>query len=85
MKITVLSRIPSTTVVSDNEQTAEARYLIAYIYYVRRDLEVAQQLCLNANGRYATDEELMFFQNYLKTAQLRFSLYQKIQSIDPDS
>ncbi len=34
---------------SDNEQTAEARYLIAYIYYVRRDLDIAKQLCLNAN------------------------------------
>ena len=34
---------------SDNEQTAEARYLIAYIYYLRRDLERAQELCINAN------------------------------------
>ncbi|MEL6863391.1 MAG: hypothetical protein AAFP19_03185, partial [Bacteroidota bacterium] len=37
------------TRLSDNEQTAEARYLIAYIYYVQRDLDLAQQLCLNAN------------------------------------
>lgn len=35
---------------SDNEQTAEARYLIAYIYYLQRDLNTAQQLCLNANN-----------------------------------
>ena len=34
---------------SDNEQTAEARYLIANIYYLRRDLETAQNLCINAN------------------------------------
>ncbi len=34
---------------SDNEQTAEARYLIAYIYYLKRDLERAQEICLNAN------------------------------------
>ncbi len=34
---------------SDNEQTAEARYLIAYIRYLQRDLETAQQLCINAN------------------------------------
>lgn len=34
---------------SDNELTAEARYLNAYIYYVRRDLDRAQQMCINAN------------------------------------
>ena len=34
---------------SDNEQTAEARYLIADIYYQRRSLEKAQEICLNAN------------------------------------
>ncbi len=34
---------------SDNEQTAEARYLVAYIYYLKRDLDRAQQICLNAN------------------------------------
>jgi tetratricopeptide (TPR) repeat protein len=34
---------------SDNEQTAEARYLKAYIFYLRRDLEQAQQICINAN------------------------------------
>ncbi|MEO1624181.1 MAG: tetratricopeptide repeat protein [Bacteroidota bacterium] len=44
-----LQALNDVTRLSDNEQTAEARYLIAYIYYVRRDLEVAQQLCLNAN------------------------------------
>ena len=35
---------------SNNEETAEARYLIAYIYYVQRDLEVAEQITLNAQS-----------------------------------
>lgn len=35
---------------SDNELTAEARYLEAYIYYLRRNLERAQELCLSANS-----------------------------------
>ena len=35
---------------SDNEQTAEARYLIAYIYYVRRDLDKAKKRCLDNNN-----------------------------------
>lgn len=34
---------------SDNEQTAEARYLIADIHYRQRDLETAQNLLLEAN------------------------------------
>lgn len=34
---------------SDNEQTAEARYLIAYIYYLKRDLNTARSMTLNAN------------------------------------
>ena len=34
---------------SDNEQTAEARFLIADIYYRQRDLETAQNLLLEAN------------------------------------
>ena len=37
------------TKLSDNEQTAEARYNIAYIYYLQRDLDMAEQLCINAN------------------------------------
>lgn len=32
---------------SDNEQTAEARYLIAYIYYLNRDLDTALKMCEN--------------------------------------
>ncbi|MEM8909402.1 MAG: tetratricopeptide repeat protein, partial [Bacteroidota bacterium] len=38
---------------SNNEQTAEARYLIAHIYYLQRELEVAQQIALNANKESA--------------------------------
>lgn len=34
---------------SDNEQTAEARYLTAYIYYLKRNLEKAQEITINAN------------------------------------
>ncbi|MEO0338722.1 MAG: tetratricopeptide repeat protein, partial [Bacteroidota bacterium] len=34
---------------SDNEQTAEARFLIADIYYKNRDLDRAQELCIQAN------------------------------------
>ncbi len=34
---------------SDNEQTAEARYLKASIYYQQRDLDKAQSLCISAN------------------------------------
>ena len=44
-----LSAFNQVTRLSDNEQTAEARYLIAYTYYLRRDLNMAQQLCINAN------------------------------------
>lgn len=38
---------------------------------------------MDTDGRYATDAELMFFQNYLKTARLRFLLYQKLQKLEP--
>ncbi len=33
---------------SNNENTAEARFSIAYVYYVRRDLEVAENAAMNA-------------------------------------
>lgn len=39
-------------------------------------------LTQEADGRYATDAELMFLQNYLKTARLRFSAYQKLQAAE---
>lgn len=35
---------------SDNEQTAEARYLIAHIHYLNRDLEKAKKRCLDNNN-----------------------------------
>ncbi|MFZ4544884.1 MAG: tetratricopeptide repeat protein, partial [Saprospiraceae bacterium] len=39
----------------DNEEAAEARYRIAYMYYLRRDLDLAEQLCTDgakASGSY---------------------------------
>ncbi len=44
-----LSALNEVVRISDNEQTAEARYLIANIYYLKRDLNKAQELCINAN------------------------------------
>ena len=46
-------------------------------------IQQIEELCAQADGRYATDAELMFFQNYLKTARLRFLLYQKLQKLEP--
>lgn len=48
-----LSAFNEVTKNSNNEQTAEARYLIAHIYYLKRELEVAQQIALNANSESA--------------------------------
>ena len=39
-------------------------------------------LVREVDGRYATDTELLFLQNYLHTARLRFSAYQKIQQAE---
>ncbi|MBX2862140.1 MAG: phycobilisome protein [Leptolyngbyaceae cyanobacterium MAG.088] len=47
-------------------------------------LSQLQTLVREVDGRYATDAELMFLQNYLKTARLRFSAYQKIQKAEKD-
>ncbi|MFK7932696.1 MAG: tetratricopeptide repeat protein, partial [Saprospiraceae bacterium] len=44
-----LQAFNQTIRLSDNENTAEARYLVANIYYLRRDLDVAQQIAINAN------------------------------------
>ena len=44
-----LSSFQEVVRLSDNEQTAEARYLIATIHYLRRDLNKAQELCISAN------------------------------------
>ncbi|MEL6381713.1 MAG: phycobilisome protein [Cyanobacteria bacterium J06626_18] len=46
-------------------------------------LQELEQLSIDTDGRYATDAELVFFQNYLKTARLRFLLYQKMQKLEP--
>lgn len=46
-------------------------------------LQQLEQLSITTDGRYATDAELVFFQDYLKTARLRFSLYQKLQKLEP--
>jgi len=46
-------------------------------------IQQLDRLCVQTDGRFATDAELMFFQNYLKTAQLRFSLYRKLQHLEP--
>lgn len=44
-----LTSLQEVVRLSDNEQTAEARYLIANIHYLRRDLNKAQELCIAAN------------------------------------
>lgn len=44
-----LTALNETIRLSDNEQTAEARYLRAFIYYQRRDLNTAKDLTLAAN------------------------------------
>ncbi|MDA0267617.1 MAG: phycobilisome protein [Cyanobacteria bacterium] len=45
-------------------------------------LSQLDHLSVAADGRYATDAELMFFQSYLRTARLRFGLYQKLQQLE---
>lgn len=45
-------------------------------------LSQIQTLVREVDGRYATDTELIFLQNYLKTARPRFSAYQKIQKAE---
>lgn len=47
-------------------------------------LSQIQTLVREVDGRYATDTELLFLQNYLHTARLRFSAYQKIQKAEVD-
>ena len=44
-----LNALNETIRLSDNEQTAEARYLKAFIYYQRRDLVTAKELTLASN------------------------------------
>lgn len=47
-------------------------------------LSELQTLIREVDGRYATDTELQFLQNYLQTARLRFSAYQKIQKAEKE-
>ncbi|MEA5463122.1 phycobilisome protein [Leptothoe sp. PORK10 BA2] len=47
-------------------------------------LSQLQTLVREVDGRYATDTELLFLQNYLQTARLRFSAYQKIQKAEKE-
>ncbi|HZG37851.1 MAG TPA: phycobilisome protein [Nodosilinea sp.] len=42
-----------------------------------------QALVQATDGRYATDQELMFFQQYLSTVSTRLRAYQKIQAAEP--
>ncbi|MEO0868271.1 MAG: phycobilisome protein [Cyanobacteria bacterium J06642_11] len=45
-------------------------------------LSEIETLVREVDGRYATDAELLFIQDYFKTARLRFSAYQKIQKAE---
>ena len=40
---------------TDNVYAAESRYQVTYIYYLKRDLETAQQLAINANQEIPED------------------------------
>lgn len=46
-------------------------------------LSQLESLRVHGDGRYATDAELKFLQQYLQTVRLRFALYQKIQRLEP--
>jgi tetratricopeptide (TPR) repeat protein len=48
---TALPALQKVIQLSDTEQTAEARYLIAFIAYRQRNLDRAQQLCMEANQK----------------------------------
>jgi hypothetical protein len=45
-------------------------------------LTAVKQLIHQTDGRYASDAELHFFQNYLASASVRFRTYQKIQTAE---
>lgn len=45
-------------------------------------LSQLDRLSVNADGRYASDEELLFLREYLQSARLRFQLYQKLQKLE---
>ena len=48
-----LNSLNAVTKLSDNEQTAESRFLISLIYYKLGELDVSEQLCLNSNKESA--------------------------------
>jgi hypothetical protein len=45
-------------------------------------LSQLETLIRETDGRYATDAELLFLNQYLQTARIRFSAYQKIQAAE---
>ncbi len=45
-------------------------------------LSQMDRLSFEIQGRYATDEELRFIPEYLKTYELRLQIYQKLQEIE---
>ncbi len=47
---TALTAFQQVETLSDNVMTAEARYLIAYIYYLNRDLTKAEEKCMSNNA-----------------------------------
>ncbi len=47
---TALAAFEHVEALSDNVMTAEARYLIAYIYYLNRDLAKAEEKCMSNNA-----------------------------------
>ena len=44
-----LRYLETVRTISDNEETAEARFLIAQIYYEMKDFTKAREICINAN------------------------------------
>jgi tetratricopeptide (TPR) repeat protein len=47
---TALQSFEQVMKLSDNERTAEARYLVAHVYYLQRNLDKAKKRCLDNNN-----------------------------------
>ncbi len=45
-------------------------------------LSQMQRLCMETDGRYATDEELRFLPDYLRTYELRLQTYLQLQKLE---
>jgi Phycobilisome protein len=45
-------------------------------------LSQMQRLCMEADGRYATDDELRFLPDYLRTYELRLQTYLQLQKLE---